>query len=447
MGKYGGDYTKARSELAAKVRPTTLAAVDKLYLEHQNTLADISKKRIDAKKITAELDDAEREAFGGIAMDIAGRNYNPTAFEAALSVLERTHPDYRDQIQKIRGDIGQDYWREGPGGVKSLIDSLITPKARAAAAELKNKAVQAQEGEQKLLTEAQKLQEANLKAAAVTVPDNAEEWPAWYAGLDANTKRYVPANYSKAAYDKVQRMGLTRAEFLTAEGQAATREETRRANEAAEVDRDLSRGVTERGQNLVDARTRELAELTREAQRLERENKPPTEAMRTVATYAARMEQAEQTFDAIPTINAWNNNVPNWAQTAKGQQFDQATRNFINATLRRESGAAISSSEFENAYEQYIPQPGDKAEKLKLKAQNRAIVRESFKSAAGKAYESPQELLKKSAAAGHQGPSKTYKKTAVGPGGQQLGTDDVGPDGKPPSTAVWYDVQTGRRVN
>lgn len=46
---------------------------------------------------------------------------------------------------------------------------------------------------------------------------------------------------------------------------------------------------------------------------------------------------------------------PNAAQ----QATDQARRNFVTAVLRKESGAAISPSEFENEAKKYFPQPGD----------------------------------------------------------------------------------------
>jgi hypothetical protein len=59
----------------------------------------------------------------------------------------------------------------------------------------------------------------------------------------------------------------------------------------------------------------------------------------------------------------------NFMVSPEFQKGNQAERNFINAQLRRESGAAIADSEFENARRQYIPQPGDSAE---VKAQKKA---------------------------------------------------------------------------
>ena len=61
------------------------------------------------------------------------------------------------------------------------------------------------------------------------------------------------------------------------------------------------------------------------------------------------------------------------------QQFSQAQRDFINATLRRESGAAISESEFENARQQYFPQPGEPKEVVEQKAAARRRVIQSLK--------------------------------------------------------------------
>jgi hypothetical protein len=53
------------------------------------------------------------------------------------------------------------------------------------------------------------------------------------------------------------------------------------------------------------------------------------------------------------------------------QMLDQAKRDFINAVLRRESGAVISESEFDNAEKQYFPQIGDSPEVKAQKAENR----------------------------------------------------------------------------
>lgn len=63
----------------------------------------------------------------------------------------------------------------------------------------------------------------------------------------------------------------------------------------------------------------------------------------------------------------------NWTQSPQQQQVEQAQRDFINAALRRESGAAIADSEFSNARQQYFPQPGDSAQVIAQKKQNRDL--------------------------------------------------------------------------
>jgi hypothetical protein len=61
--------------------------------------------------------------------------------------------------------------------------------------------------------------------------------------------------------------------------------------------------------------------------------------------------------------------MANFTQSPQQQQVEQAQRNFINAALRRESGAAIADSEFANAKQQYFPQIGDSDQ---VKAQKKA---------------------------------------------------------------------------
>ena len=63
----------------------------------------------------------------------------------------------------------------------------------------------------------------------------------------------------------------------------------------------------------------------------------------------------------------------NWTQSGEQQQVEQAQRDFINAVLRRESGAAIADSEFANARQQYFPQVGDSPEVIAQKRKNREI--------------------------------------------------------------------------
>lgn len=79
------------------------------------------------------------------------------------------------------------------------------------------------------------------------------------------------------------------------------------------------------------------------------------------------------TYSAIEPNTIGNSIVPDDIR-----QIRQAERNFATAILRRESGAAISASEFDTVEKQYFPRPGDDAATLAQKAQNRKTAIDSF---------------------------------------------------------------------
>jgi hypothetical protein len=85
--------------------------------------------------------------------------------------------------------------------------------------------------------------------------------------------------------------------------------------------------------------------------------------------------------------------VPQGLRFEDRQRFDQATEDFINATLRRESGAAINPSEFVSANSQYIPQVGDKEAVLEQKRKNREVISASLQLEAGEAFVQLQDVL------------------------------------------------------
>lgn len=117
--------------------------------------------------------------------------------------------------------------------------------------------------------------------------------------------------------------------------------------------------------------------------------------------YANRMFRAEQilrdqkVIDAATsypqaTIEGLPRFVPdaakNYLHSNDYQKFDQAKRDFVNAVLRRESGAAISESEFKNAEKQYFPQPGDSPERIIEKQRNRQDTLASIAGGGGPNY-------------------------------------------------------------
>ncbi len=112
------------------------------------------------------------------------------------------------------------------------------------------------------------------------------------------------------------------------------------------------------------------------------------------ATFGRRLEAAEDVFqnlsaegyDRTSKSQGLLSALPGFAQPGKLKQQEQAERNFINAQLRRESGSAISTAEFESAEKQYFPRVGDTPEVLAQKEQNRAIARQGLMKEAGPAW-------------------------------------------------------------
>ena len=123
----------------------------------------------------------------------------------------------------------------------------------------------------------------------------------------------------------------------------------------------------------------------------------PTVEQKQFAIYGARMDQAEDIFDAVADeIQALDpaeflvyraspelGGIRNAFITNALRQQEQAERNFINAILRRESGAVISQQEFKSARAQYFPVPYDDAITLQNKKANRELVINGFKWASG----------------------------------------------------------------
>jgi hypothetical protein len=79
--------------------------------------------------------------------------------------------------------------------------------------------------------------------------------------------------------------------------------------------------------------------------------------------------------------------APNWAQSPENQAYRQAQRAFTEARLRKESGAAIPTAEYENDARTYFAQPGDSKETIDQKRKARQVVLEGLRFGAGKAYE------------------------------------------------------------
>lgn len=119
-----------------------------------------------------------------------------------------------------------------------------------------------------------------------------------------------------------------------------------------------------------------------------------TEAEAKAAGFADRMMQSNQIVEkttpaALNLKEKQLNKIPmlgNFIVSGDYRSFSQAQRDFINAQLRRESGAVISPAEFDNAERQYFPTPGDDENTLAQKAANRNAAVMAMQRSAGAAY-------------------------------------------------------------
>lgn len=132
--------------------------------------------------------------------------------------------------------------------------------------------------------------------------------------------------------------------------------------------------------------------------------KAPTEFQGKSAAFGLRATEADKIISELTgqynpaAVNA-KTSVENWpliggalgaatnslALNANDQKAEQAQRDFVNAVLRQESGAAIGADEFNNARKQYFPQPGDGPDVIAQKARNRQLAIQGFQSNAGRA--------------------------------------------------------------
>lgn len=129
---------------------------------------------------------------------------------------------------------------------------------------------------------------------------------------------------------------------------------------------------------------------------------PATQAQYTASGFANRVVQSKDIIDAnqnsLSSLGVGQyltlRNLPNALQTPLIQKQLQAERNFVNAVLRRESGAAISPEEFKSAEKQYFPMPGDSEEVLAQKKANRDLTAQNIINESGSAYVAPQPVNK-----------------------------------------------------
>jgi len=126
------------------------------------------------------------------------------------------------------------------------------------------------------------------------------------------------------------------------------------------------------------------------------DEKKYTEAENTAAGFAQRVQDSDSQIKGLLDKGYDPSSLKNVAQRSKlfpemfkgedSKLMNQAERNFINAVLRKESGASISPTEFKSAEKQYFAREGDTKEVVAQKARNREVALAGLKTSAGGAF-------------------------------------------------------------
>ncbi|MDY3306539.1 hypothetical protein [Psychrobacter sanguinis] len=120
-------------------------------------------------------------------------------------------------------------------------------------------------------------------------------------------------------------------------------------------------------------------------------DKPLNESQANSLMYGKRMQAANKILENLEEKNGtWDIKGGNvWARmfpktgSEDFKKYEQAKLNFINAVLRKESGASIADSELDRAEKQYFPQVGDSEAVIKQKAATRRQVTNTMLSNVG----------------------------------------------------------------
>lgn len=153
---------------------------------------------------------------------------------------------------------------------------------------------------------------------------------------------------------------------------------------------DADRGV------VVNTRTQTATPVTANGKPLGAKDKPMTEGQAKANLFGSRMQAADKIIGdlaeagvqqpglikraagSVPLVGGGLATMTNFTQSPKQQQVEQAQRDFLNAVLRRESGAVIGADEFASGQQQYFPQPNDSSEVIKQKADARKLAIEGI---------------------------------------------------------------------
>lgn len=124
------------------------------------------------------------------------------------------------------------------------------------------------------------------------------------------------------------------------------------------------------------------------------QTKPPTGQQRDALRYYLRAENAVKELETVEQEiaklglggQARLDQAPNWLQSNAGKTYNIASKQFTEARLRKDSGAAIHKDEYANDRMMYFAVPGDGPEQLAQKKRARQAVMDGLKQSAAGAY-------------------------------------------------------------
>jgi len=268
-------------------------------------------------------------------------NYDPSFAQGTISTLKGYYKNDPERMKEL--DLVERSLHENPdkAHVKMIIDALI---ARS---------------------EAQRKSDADIASTQAQTRIREQE--------AEGTKPIQPTDAARIEAENA------RAEAARA-AQAAAQAETARSHRASEA---IAAG------NLGVSRAREA----REAAKPQGADKPPTGQQNRALGFFNRARQADEDINPIEEDiaklglvgTAWMKSMPNFMQTDIGQKYNQSQRAFTEARLRKDSGATIKDSEYENDRKTYFAEPGDNAATLAQKRRARAQLLASLAAEAGPA--------------------------------------------------------------
>lgn len=195
-------------------------------------------------------------------------------------------------------------------------------------------------------------------------------------------------NQNRQQEEKAQEIAQRRQDFLEQQALAKNSTDSSKYQDEKQFkSKELELKEKELNSKIADNKAKQAAALSKP-----QEAKPDQYK---VAGFASRAEASNSLLNNLEKSTdmtsmgtaAQKSFLPEGFKSSEVKQIEQAQRNFVNAILRRESGAMISKEEFASAESQYFPSWGDDADVLEQKRQNREMVISNLVNEAGPAWQ------------------------------------------------------------